>query len=62
VTTRNRGRAGCVRREGRFEVALTGDRAFVESYIGALFGKLALEPAPEIHRRVLAVLTFLQAR
>jgi DNA-binding NarL/FixJ family response regulator len=34
----------------------------VESYNGAIFGKLALEPAPELHRRVLAVLTFLQAR
>jgi DNA-binding NarL/FixJ family response regulator len=34
----------------------------VESYIGAIFGKLALEPAPELHRRVLAVLAFLQAR
>jgi DNA-binding NarL/FixJ family response regulator len=34
----------------------------VESYTGAIFGKLALEPAPDLHRRVLAVLTFLQAR
>jgi DNA-binding NarL/FixJ family response regulator len=34
----------------------------IESYIGTIFGKLALEPAPELHRRVLAVLTFLQAR
>jgi DNA-binding NarL/FixJ family response regulator len=34
----------------------------VESYIGTIFGKLALEPAPALHRRVLAVLTFLQAR
>ncbi len=34
----------------------------VESYIGVIFGKLALEPAPELHRRVLAVLAFLQAR
>jgi DNA-binding NarL/FixJ family response regulator len=34
----------------------------IESYNGAVFGKLALEPAPDVHRRVLAVLTFLQAR
>jgi hypothetical protein len=34
----------------------------VEWYTGAIFGKLALEPAPDLHRRVLAVLTFLQAR
>jgi DNA-binding NarL/FixJ family response regulator len=34
----------------------------VESYIGAILGKLELEPAPEVHRRVLAVLAFLRAR
>jgi DNA-binding NarL/FixJ family response regulator len=34
----------------------------IEAYIGSIFGKLALEPAPEVHRRVLAVLAFLQAR
>jgi DNA-binding NarL/FixJ family response regulator len=34
----------------------------VESYIGTIFGKLALEPAPDVHRRVLAVLAFLQSR
>jgi len=34
----------------------------IESYNGTIFGKLALEPAPDVHRRVLAVLTFLQAR
>ncbi len=34
----------------------------IESYNGAIFGKLALEPAPDVHRRVRAVLTFLQAR
>jgi len=41
---------------------LTLSEKTVESYIGVIFGKLALEPAPELHRRVLAVLTFLQAR
>ena len=41
---------------------LTLSEKTVESYIGAIFGKLALEPAPELHRRVLAVLTFLRAR
>jgi DNA-binding NarL/FixJ family response regulator len=34
----------------------------VESYIGTILGKLGLEPAPEVHRRVLAVLAFLRAR
>ncbi len=34
----------------------------VEAYIGSLFGKLGLEPAEEDHRRVLAVLAFLQSR
>jgi serine/threonine-protein kinase len=41
---------------------LTLSEKTVESYNGAIFGKLALEPAPELHRRVLAVLTFLRAR
>ena len=52
--------------EGRSNQAiadqLTLSEKTVESYIGVIFGKLALEPAPELHRRVLAVLTFLQAR
>jgi DNA-binding NarL/FixJ family response regulator len=34
----------------------------VEAYISSLFGKLALEPAEEDHRRVLAVLAYLQGR
>jgi DNA-binding NarL/FixJ family response regulator len=34
----------------------------IESYNGAIFGKLALEPALNVHRRVRAVLTFLQVR
>jgi DNA-binding NarL/FixJ family response regulator len=41
---------------------LTLSEKTVESYTGAIFGKLALEPAPELHRRVLAVLAFLNAR
>jgi serine/threonine-protein kinase len=34
----------------------------IEAYIGSLFGKLELEPAGEDHRRVLAVLAYLQQR
>jgi DNA-binding NarL/FixJ family response regulator len=47
---------------GAIAVRLGLSEKTVESYIGAIFGKLALEPAPELHRRVLAVLAFLQAR
>ena len=36
------------------------DRA-VEKHVTSIFGKLSLAPAPEDHRRVLAVLTFLRA-
>ncbi len=32
----------------------------VEGHVGQVFGKLGLEPQPEDHRRVLAVLTFLR--
>jgi DNA-binding NarL/FixJ family response regulator len=32
----------------------------VEGHVGQIFGKLRLEPQPEDHRRVLAVLTFLR--
>ena len=34
----------------------------VEAYVGSIFGKLALEPTATDHRRVLAVLLFLQGR
>lgn len=34
----------------------------VEGYVGTIFAKLGLEPATDTHRRVLAVLTWLQER
>ena len=52
--------------EGHSNQAIAGrlglSEKTIESYNGAIFGKLALEPAPEVHRRVRAVLAFLQAR
>jgi DNA-binding NarL/FixJ family response regulator len=33
----------------------------VEKHVTSIFGKLDLAPAPEDHRRVLAVLTFLRS-
>jgi len=52
--------------EGRSNQGIA-DRLFlsektVEGYVGAIFGKLALEPAADDHRRVLAVVAYLQAR
>ena len=51
--------------EGRSNQAI-GERLFitpraVEKHITSIFGKLGLAPAPEDHRRVLAVLAFLRA-
>jgi DNA-binding NarL/FixJ family response regulator/class 3 adenylate cyclase len=51
--------------EGRSNQAI-GERLFitpraVEKHITSIFGKLQLPPAPEDHRRVLAVLAFLRA-
>lgn len=33
----------------------------VEGHVGQIFGKLALEPTGDDHRRVLAVLTYLRS-
>jgi DNA-binding NarL/FixJ family response regulator len=42
--------------------ALFVGRRTVETHIGNIFGKLALEEAPDDHRRVLAVLAYLGSR
>jgi DNA-binding NarL/FixJ family response regulator len=51
--------------EGRSNAAIAEqlvvtERA-VEKHVTSIFGKLGLQPAPEDHRRVLAVLAFLRA-
>ena len=51
--------------EGRTNAAIAErlvvtERA-VEKHVTSIFGKLGLSPAPEYHRRVLAVLTFLRS-
>ena len=50
--------------EGRSNLAISGqlsvDPRTVEGHVGTIFAKLGLEPAPEDHRRVLAVLAFLR--
>ena len=51
--------------EGRSNAAIAGELVVteraVEKHVTSIFGKLGLPPAPEDHRRVLAVLTFLRA-
>jgi DNA-binding NarL/FixJ family response regulator len=50
--------------EGRSNLAISNllsvDPRTVEGHVGTIFAKLGLEPAPEDHRRVLAVLAFLR--
>ena len=51
--------------EGRSNQAI-GERLFlgprtVETHVGSIFSKLGLVPAPDDHRRVLAVLTYLRS-
>jgi DNA-binding NarL/FixJ family response regulator len=50
--------------EGRSNHAIAGQLHMspktVETHIGSLLAKLSLPPAPEDHRRVLAVLTYLR--
>lgn len=50
--------------EGRSNLAISDrlsvDPRTVEGHVGTIFAKLGLEPAPEDHRRVLAVLAFLR--
>ncbi len=51
--------------EGRSNAAIADELVVteraVEKHVTSIFGKLGLPPAPEDHRRVLAVLTFLRA-
>jgi len=42
------------------EQMIVTERA-VEKHVTSIFGKLGLAPAPEDHRRVLAVLAYLRA-
>jgi len=52
--------------EGRSNQAIAGRLVItlktVETHVASIFSKLGLEPEPDDHRRVLAVLTYLRAR
>jgi DNA-binding NarL/FixJ family response regulator len=50
------------RSNGAIARALTVSEAAVAKHVGNIFGKLALEPADDDHRRVLAVLAHLRGR
>ena len=49
------------RSNGAIAAQLVVSERAVEKHVTSIFGKLALAPAPEDHRRVLAVLRYLQA-
>jgi DNA-binding NarL/FixJ family response regulator len=52
--------------EGRSNAGIAGRLVLtertVEGYVGTIFGKLALEPGLDVHRRVLAVVAYLESQ